>query len=228
MKLKRIVALVLSLIISLSAFTGVTAYAQDKKFSPDNFFSGIVDTASIVSGKSASQDKAVARVYLVSTKLIHLFIYIQNISDKTIKIGLMDCKPGEGVSLGTFGLTRSDGWGLYYNIESYCLTDYEHYDTRRCEIDAARLEKVNNRIINYNHWDFVVNCAFFACAIWNTASGGFIMPFTISPITKLIIMAGSDGKLPQMSKPDRKNVCKQRGNGSNAYLEVCSDDSIHD
>jgi hypothetical protein len=47
----------------------------------------------------------------------HTWIYIENLTDQELKVGVYTLPPNEGVSVGT--LPEYDGWGIYYNVEAY-------------------------------------------------------------------------------------------------------------
>ena len=47
----------------------------------------------------------------------HTWIYVENLTNQELKVGIYPLPAYEGVSVGT--LPEYDGWGLYYNIEAY-------------------------------------------------------------------------------------------------------------
>lgn len=208
---KRIVSLLFAILFVISPFT-LTAFAAD-----------------------SSQDSAVADIYLCSNwsglpSLGHVWIYIENTSDKSLTVGKYTLPAGEGVSVGTFALTRDDGAGVYYNIEAYCGNKY-NMDTfiyLKKSINKSQLDSISNKILSHNFWDPIIfNCAEFAAGCWNAAGGSFIFPVTVFPVfTRIQIKAHSYGSDKKMFYPDRENVYKQRGSGSSAYLEVVSDGSV--
>ena len=161
------------------------------------------------------EEDTVALIYLCSNasgfpSLGHIWVYIENVSkDKEIlEVGVYKLLPGEGVSLGEFGLTRSDGFGLHYNVENYTYNLFavsENEEDRgkvnnvkyMCgELDKETLAKISNKIRNLNWWDPIIfNCVTFACSIWNAGKNGFIFPWTVFPgITRLNIKRRVDGK----------------------------------
>ncbi|MBR4726493.1 MAG: hypothetical protein IK080_01230 [Clostridia bacterium] len=54
----------------------------------------------------------------------HVWVYVENLTQEDMVIGAYTVPPHEGVSLGCFGLTRSDGGGTYYNVEAHCGNKY--------------------------------------------------------------------------------------------------------
>ncbi|GEM_PF-1989983 len=159
-------------------------------------------------------EDTVALIFLCSNdssfiSLGHIWAYIENVTDdKVLDVGAFKLLPHEGVSVGEFGLTRSDGFGLHYNVENYTYNLYENSadeeDRERIknvkylcgEINENTLEKVSNTIRNLNWWDPIIfNCVTFACTVWNSAGVGFIFPWTLFPgITRLNIKRRVDGK----------------------------------
>ena len=180
-----------------------------------------------------SGDDVVGIIYLCSrwssiTTTGHLWVYIHNTSEAPITVGLLEVAPGEGVSLATFGFTRSDGFGLYYNMETYRNDKYcdESCISISDDLTAKELERVSKKLLNSNQWNPIINCVFFACSIWNTAGNKFIMPFTYPPVTRLLIkMAGGKDVCHMVYQPP-ENTFKQRGLGKNSYLDPLSQKSL--
>ena len=178
-------------------------------------------------------DEVVGIIYLCSrwssiTTTGHLWVYIENTSDEPITVGLLEVAPGEGVSLATFGFTRSDGFGIYYNMETYRNDKYcdESCISISDELTAQELEKVTKKLLNSNQWNPIVNCVFFACSIWNAAGDKYIMPFTYPPITRLIIKLSGGTETCMMNYQPPENTFKQRGMGKNSYLDPLSQKSL--
>lgn len=126
----------------------------------------------------AKSDAPVARLSVVSyVKNIvshgHSWLYIENISKKTLTVGVYELKPGEAVSVGTFKYSRKEGKGIYYNVELYCN---EHYGANgryslTTEITESQLASVSKKINNYgSKWTPVKNCAYFVANVWNGIS----------------------------------------------------------
>lgn len=162
----------------------------------------------------------------------HAWIYVHNNSDEPITVGHYEVPVGEGVSVGTFSFSVSDGWGIYYNIESYKENTKNRMDSVRSksvELDMDELETLSNKILAYpNYWGFVGNCATFAFAMWNSVTDDGYFSLLIPAITDFMIAVsgGERGKL-EMFCPSRDNVYRLKGFGDDAYLERASDYSVN-
>ncbi len=176
-----------------------------------------------------SGDDVVGKIYLCSrwssiTTTGHIWVYIHNTTDKIIRVGLLDVLPGEGVSLATFGFTRSDGMGIYYNMETYRNDKYcdDSCISVSDELTRDELEEITEKLLISNHWNPFYNCVFFACSIWNIGGDSFIMPFFYPPVTRLMISIAGGGEKCEMVHQPGENSYKQRGFGNGSYLEnVC-------
>ncbi len=175
----------------------------------------------------------VGKIYLCSrwssiTTTGHLWVYIHNTSAVPITVGLLEVAPDEGVSLATFGFTRSDGFGIYYNMETYRNDKYcdESCISISDDLTKEELEKINKKLLNSNQWNPIINCVFFACSIWNTGGNRFIIPFTYPPVTRLFIKMAGGKEICQMVYQPPENTFKQRGFGSNSYLDHLSQKSL--
>ena len=161
----------------------------------------------------------------------HSWIYVHNNSDEPIQVGHFEVLPDQGVSIGAFSFSVSDGWGLYYNIESYKENAKNRADKVRSiseEINAEQLAKLSQNLIDYpNYWGFVNNCATFAFSIWNSVTGDAYFSLLIPAITDFMIMCGGGkrGVLDMYQQP-RDQVFRQVGFGENARLELASDYSV--
>lgn len=159
----------------------------------------------------------------------HVWVYIHNTTDEPFEVGLYTVQPGEGVSLGNFNLTRSDGRGLYYNIESYCGNKFGLDGTVAVtdKLTYGRLKAVTAALKIGNHFDPIYNCTGFALTIWNIGSTK-IMPFIPIPVVALLEIFIWGGRLNslEMSYPPAEQVYKQIGNGSDAYLKPVSEGSL--
>lgn len=159
----------------------------------------------------------------------HVWVYIHNTSDEPFEVGLYTVQPGEGVSLGNFNLTRSDGRGLYYNIESHCGNKYGIDGTIAVtdKLTYGRLQAVSKVLKNGNHFDPVYNCTGFALTVW-TAGSAKLIPFIPIPCVAMLGIVMWGGKLNslEMSDVPAEQVYKQIGNGSDAYLKPVSEGSL--
>lgn len=140
---------------------------------------------------SAADDTIVARMWICSetndnTGIGHIFLYFENLTGETITVGRYSVAPYGDVSVGSFGTEGPRGAGVYYNNET-ALTHYSKLLGFSTNLDQAELNKVNSKIKDYNRWDPVFNCNYFALLGWNAGSDSDI-PFLIFPqFTRLFI-----------------------------------------
>lgn len=163
----------------------------------------------------------------------HTWIYVENLSDEPVQVGLYEVPVGQGVSVGSFSFSVSDGWGLYYNLEAYRENrddNAENHWSITKELTASELKDLSSSLIEYpNYWSFVANCASFAFSIWNGASGGHFFSLLIPAISQFeIIVGGGEKGVLEMYYPTADQVFKQRGTGSEAYLELVSEKTLSD
>lgn len=139
----------------------------------------------------SAEDGNVARMWICSetstnSGIGHIFLYFENLTDKTITVGKYKLAPYGNVSVGCFGTEGTEGAGVYYNLETYL----DHYDKLlglSTELTASELEATNKKMNSFDRWDPVFNCNYFALLGWNAGSDSDI-PFLIFPgITRLFI-----------------------------------------
>ncbi len=180
-------------------------------------------------------EDTVALLFLCSNSsglpsLGHIWIYIENITENTLKVGAYDLNAYEGVSIGTFGLTRSDGFGIYYNIESYTGNAFgmEKSMCLMTELNQKEFNRVSSKIGRSNFWDPIFfNCAFFAISTWDIGGGSFMIPFVVFPIfARLQIRFRPYKKDLKMYFPELERVLKQKGTGSGARLKNVKPGSV--
>lgn len=195
---------------------------------------GITDPTIPTENPDSASGKHVADLYLCSNNsgfpsLGHIWIYIENVSGHTLTIGKYQLPPGEGVSVGTFTFTRSDGMGIYYNVESYTgniLGVRKPYATKT-EMSEAQVKKVSDKILRSNFWEPIfMNCVFFACTTWMAGGGSFIFPVTTFPVFARLMIKNKPQATLNMYNPGRNRVYKQHGNGNDATLSVCVDGTV--
>ena len=160
----------------------------------------------------------------------HAWIYIENISDKNLRVGHYTLPPNEGVSVGLFSFTCADGIGIYYNVESYCCNVHggDGLVSITTDLDMKEMEKLSSNIRNYlNHWDPVFNCMYFAFTMWNSVSGRKLVPLVIPALgqAQLRLHGGKSNNL-EMFCPPAERVYRLKGNGSSAKLVPVSAASI--
>lgn len=215
--MKRIISVLLTVAIIFSLPS--VAFAENEVPPESTGYSGNIATLSVCSS---------VYVWPISG---HAWIYVHNISDEPIKVGHYEVPVGEGVSVGVFSFSVSDGWGIYYNVEAYKENTKNRMDNVRSktvEIDANELEVLNNKLLSYpNYWGFIGNCATFAFTMWNSVTGDGYFSLLIPAITDFMLMAGGaeKGKL-EMFCPSRDDVYRLKGYGEDAHLERASDYSV--
>lgn len=175
-------------------------------------------------------DTVVGRMYICTQQvgLGHAWIYIESNFNGDMQVGCYTLKPYQGVSMGCFCFSRSDGPGLYYNIESYCGNKYglKNESSLGMDITKDQLIKVSKRIKQWNYWDFYFNCTFFAAEIWNCASKKKIIPLMFPALEKMQILILGGSREVNMKDVEKTDCYKQKGVGSNARLVQASEKSL--
>lgn len=224
-KIRRLLAFLLAAVM---LFTVVpTAFATEELPGGDESLSDEITVPEDT--EQDDNDGVIATLTLASQVYVwpvsgHTWLYVENLSDEPIQVGLYTVPVGEGVSMGTFSFSVFDGWGIYYNLESYRTNrDEDFYDCTRVttELDAAGLERLNNALFSYpNMWGLYMNCMGFAFTVWNAVTGDFFVPLILPPFALFQVMAhsGSTKGLKMCDVPSEK-VYKQKGSGESAYLE---------
>ena len=192
----------------------------------------IMPIASAQSVENSDDIIATVTLFCRPQKLIHGhgWIYVENLSDSTLKVGHYDLPPGEGVSIGTFANSREDGWGVYYNIESYCAATYglSGSTTLTEELTASEFETLSKNIHDYlNTWNHLANCIFFAFSTWNSVSDKKFIP-VLFPIFAKLQMKFYDCQTdtPEMMPVTADRVYRQKNTGDQAYLVPVSEGSL--
>lgn len=178
-----------------------------------------------VSAKDSSEE-AVACMYVAHKGRNynlsgHTWIYIQNLTNHNITVGIYTVAPKKGVSVGTYGYAIGDGRGVYYNVEAYRYnkaktTDYVYLSKN---VTEEGLADVSEKILRSGYWDYLVNCAFFAFTTWNETPG---MPliYLLFPMLNLleILLHPSHKTGFAMYYPKKSEVFKQVGFRDKAVL----------
>ena len=143
----------------------------------------------------------------------HTWVYVENLTDQELKVGVYTLPANEGVSVGT--LPEYDGWGIYYNIEAYQQGIYGMEDqlSMKDQITLRELRRVSNFIVSYpNFWDPVFfNCMLFAFLAWDMGSLKILLPL-IFPIIGKIQMLIYPHETGALMKPVTKDkVYRQTG-----------------
>ena len=115
----------------------------------------------------------------------HSFLSVENISSETITIGKVEVAPNETISIGTWSIKAH--FGVWYNVESNYIKDYNKYDGRisiTAGISSEDTEKMNKFILAHDYWSPTNNCSNFALNLWNTVAEEdeeLVRPFIYSP-----------------------------------------------
>lgn len=140
---------------------------------------------------SAADGEDVARMWICSEKsdnsgVGHIFLYFENLTDKTITVGKYKLEGKGDVSVGCFGTEGPWGAGVYYNLE----TELDHYSQLiglSTLLTEDELAEVTKKLKSFDRWDPIFNCNYFALLGWNAGTGSSI-PFLIFPqFTRLFI-----------------------------------------
>lgn len=226
--IKRMLALCLALltIVSVQSFA-VAALAADVADGESAYDGDEIDTSAF---DELPGDTVVAKLYICSQQLGfgHSWIYIESMFDGDMPVGCYNLKAFQGVSMGTFAVTRADGPGLYYNIEAYCANKWglSSQAWLGTEITKDQLVAVSDKIILSNRWDFFRNCTFFAAGIWNTVSDKRINAFVFPMFIKMQILNRGGNRDVSMKPVEASDCFKQKGNGASAVIEQVSDRSL--
>lgn len=239
-KLKAFISVFMALMIF--AMPCIPAYAQTYEIPDDIIIDESVTeeeiTDEITEEETTEEDtseeitdgnESVAIMYLCSDIDLfpfvgHCWIYVENLSDSPITVGLYEVPEGQGVSVGSFSFSVMDGWGLYYNLEGWRENRDDTVKRARyvsTELDAEKLEKLTDSLTSYpNYWGPVANCSTFAFSIWNSVTGDFYFSLLIPAIAhlELIIGGAKKGDL-EMYYPTEEQVLRQRGIGNDTHLE---------
>ena len=123
--------------------------------------------------KSLFNKEIVANLYLIvsdpNPKMPHVWIYIENLTDRTFTVGHYTLGPHATMSCGCWK-DRGNGDGVYYNLERYWVKD-ETYDRSvaiKSECTEKQLNRVSKTINKHNYWNWVFNCAWFGACVWNS------------------------------------------------------------
>lgn len=216
--LKKTMAVVLTLVMLLGASS--VAFAVDDE---------------VGLPQEANNDEIAAKLYVCSSMSVpvlvgHVYLYVENLSDEPIQVGLYEVPTGQGVSIGTMCFSVCDGGGIYYNVEAYRINRSDKTDNVICkskELTHDELERLSQKLCSYlNHWDIVFNCSYFAYTIWNDISGDFIIPLVIPILSHAALAIGGGKSGIEMYYPERNQVFRQHGNGNDARLELVSDATL--
>lgn len=189
---------------------------------------------SIAAPSFAAKDPVVARMYVITylegtSWTDHAWVYFENLTNKSIKVGLYSLPAKEGVSVGCFAASRYDGYGIYYNVESYCANKFGQsgWCSISKDITKSQLNKATETILNIrNGWDFIFNCMYFAFKVWNAATGDNLVSLIFPALGQIQLKMRGGKSGPEMFMPKKSRVYRQKGRGENAYLILVSEKSL--
>ncbi len=168
---------------------------------------------------AADGDEIVARVSIVSYlknafSTGHSWLYIENLTDRTLTVGVYELEPGEAVSVGTFRYTRKEGRGIYYNVERYCVNKFgasARYSLSET-VTESELNGISRKINSYSgKWTPVKNCAYFAANVWNSISKIHLFSGSTPSCLRTSIKLHGGKRGISMTDVAAENVYKQDG-----------------
>ena len=186
----------------------------------------IVPMALAADGTKAANDKIVANyyIYVMETDIHpvgHMWVYLENLTNKPMQVGYYTVPPYKGVSIGIFA--RKDGFGIYYNVEAYNQTVYgmENQICLKDELTAEKVKDVSDTLVSIpNHWDPIFNCMYYAFRIWNAGCSNDkkLIHLVWPPLGTLQIKMRNHLYEVPMKGATIDQTFRQVGSGSNGYL----------
>lgn len=171
---------------------------------------------------ASAKDEDVVNIYIcarsTASPLGHLWVYFENLTDKTVMVGDYALPAKQGVSVGTWGTKGKDGAGVYYNVEAYSAGHYgiSGIISAKDGLTAEELEKVSREITDSDIWTpFFCNCMGFAFTVWDECCRPALIPLVFPFIGRLemLIFLGASRDL-QMYIPNADQVYRQvKGKG---------------
>ncbi|MBR6620407.1 MAG: hypothetical protein IKK85_08685 [Clostridia bacterium] len=243
---KNVICIMLTVLLAFG--TTATAFAQDEIILPEETTTEQPPTQEPTIPEEPTEpadpeedvtdeNEIVAKVSLFSAMYVfpvssHCWIYVENLTDSPMTVGIYEVPVGQGVSVGVFSFSVNDGWGIYYNLEAFRENRNDNIDgcwSITLDFTRSELEELSSSIKNYpNMWEmFIFNCTFFALSMWNHNTNYFLLPFFIPalPWLEVIIAGGKKGEA-QMYYPTSDQVFRQRGTGNSAYLEPVGEKTL--
>ena len=98
----------------------------------------------------------------------HSFLSLENISSESFKIGNVELSPGETIAIGTWSIKAH--FGVWYNVESNYIADYNKYDGRlsiTTGVSSEDIDTMSEFIFSHDYWNPLQNCSYFALNLWN-------------------------------------------------------------
>ncbi len=184
-------------------------------------------TPAFAAGSTSNSDKIVANYYIFVLEtdihpIGHMWVYLENLTDKPMQVGYYTVPPHEAVSVGVFA--RKDGFGIYYNVEAYTKTAYgmENQICLKDQLTAEKVKDVSDTLINFpNRWDPIFNCMYFAFRIWNAGCSREkkLIHLVWPPLGTLQIKMKGYQRGVEMQSITIDKAFRQVGSGSSGYLK---------
>jgi len=98
----------------------------------------------------------------------HAFLSIENISDTSFTIGDRQVNAHETITVGLWNVLEH--FGIWYNIESNYISEYNKYSNRyslTIGISLEDIQKICELIDKSDRWNPFFNCSTFAMKVWN-------------------------------------------------------------
>ena len=98
----------------------------------------------------------------------HAFLVIENISQDILVIGDREVLPLESITIGLWNI--KEHFGIWYNIESNYISEYNKYRNRvliTIGINLEDIDSINSEIRACDKWTPIFNCSTFATKLWN-------------------------------------------------------------
>lgn len=117
---------------------------------------------------------------------VHSFLLYKNTSKQNQIVAGVKVRPNHSITIGTYG-NKSDGKGVYINLEAFLATKYGAYSSRvslSIPVTSSTLKNINYKIKKCNKWTYTNNCSWFAKEVWNFAvpkSQRISISFPITP-----------------------------------------------
>lgn len=175
----------------------------------------------------SNSEKIVANYYIFVMEtdihpIGHMWVYLENLTNKPMQVGLYTVPPHKAVSVGVFA--RKDGFGVYYNVEAYTQTVYgmEGQICLKDQLTAEKVKDVSDALIDFpNHWDPIFNCMYFAFRIWNAGCSREkkLIHLIWPPLGTMQIKMKSYQRGVLMQPVTIDKAFRQVGSGSSAYLK---------
>lgn len=151
------------IVIFLIMFFSIFFYACD-----DDRFRSLGVDVSDVALLSIVSDNGKGDSNLILRNFGHAFLVVDNIGNTPIIIGDREISPLDSITIGLWNI--KEHFGIWYNIESNYISEYNKYPNRvlvTIGIDLEDIESINNEIQTCDKWNPLFNCSTFATKIWN-------------------------------------------------------------